>query len=209
VIRQLAEDLIFQKLYGYQYGTKYLTDLPGEAQFFACSSPEDELQRKTAAMCARLQHSVPFLRELPLAKVLRIRREDSGSFTLYRQALGKILREYIGGRNEILDGDAKQIFRDILEPELIKLQRLALVQRRASGKKMIAKTLVPAAIVSLGVISGFLPSDVAQLAKIVGATTLLNQAAETFLDRTPPEQVHNHNLYFLLRLADEHASSHY
>jgi hypothetical protein len=81
-----VDDLIFQQLYGYQYGTKYLTDLPGEAEFLGASSPNDELRRKTAALCGELVHSVPLLREVPLPTVLRIRQEDPGSLVLYRQA---------------------------------------------------------------------------------------------------------------------------
>jgi hypothetical protein len=130
-----------------------------------------------------------------LATILRIRREDPDSFTMYRQALGKILRDYVGGRDEISDSVAEEVYRDILEPEIIRLRRTALAQRRTARKKIMTKTLLPAVAVGLGVFSGLLPRELAQLAKIVGATTLLSQAAEALLERTCPEQVQNHNLY--------------
>jgi hypothetical protein len=206
VMQRFGRDLIFQQLYGYRYGTKYLTDLPGEARFFSASSSDDALKRKTATLCSRLQHSVPFLDELPLAAILRIRREDPDSFTLYRQALGKILRDYVGGRGEVSDGDAEEVFREVLEPELIRLRRTVLAQRRSRLGKIMTKTLIPAVAVGLGVFSGLLPSEIAQLAKIIGATTLLSQAAEALLERTRPEQVQNSNLYFLVRLAEEHVA---
>jgi hypothetical protein len=203
LLRSFVGDLIFQQLYGYRYGTKYLTDLPGEAEFLGASSPNDELRRRTAALCAGLTHSVPLLGDISLATVLRIRRQDPGSFVLYRQALGKILQEYLGTHEEVSETDAGQIYRDVLQPELIKLKREAAAQTRSKRAKVIAKTLIPATVVSLGVISGLLPSDIAQLAKIVGATTLLNQAVESLFDNAGSAQVRNHNLYFLLQLAGE------
>ena len=184
VVEGFAQDLIFQQLYGYKHGTKYLTDSAGEAEFFGMSSPNDELARRTSALCTGLSHSVPLLRDVPLATVLKIRRQDPGSFTLYRQALSKILQDYLKGQGEISAADTEGIYRDVLYPELVKLKREATAQGRSKRAKVIAKTVLPAVVVTLGVISGLLPSDIAQLAKIIGATTFLSQAAEMLLDKS-------------------------
>ena len=203
VLGRLREDAVFQQLYGYRYGTKYLTDRPGEAELFRHVSLGDALYKNTAALCARLQHSVPLFSGLPLATILRIRRYDPGSFLLYRKALGKILQEHLDGREQVSDEDAISIYRDILAPELLRLRREQAAQARTQKIKMLAKTILPAAIVTLGVFSGFLPHNLAELAKVVGATSLLNQAGESLLDRNRPSQIRNHNLYFLLRLSEE------
>ena len=81
-------------------------------------------------------------------------KKGSRLFVLYRQALGKVLREYIGGRDEVSDRDAEQIFRDVLEPEIVRLRRAALAQRRSARTNIVAKTLVPAAVIGLGVFLG-------------------------------------------------------
>jgi hypothetical protein len=206
VVEGFAEDLIFQQLYGYKHGTKYLTDLPGEAEFFGMTSRNDELARRTRALCAGLSHNIPLMRDVPLATVLRIRRQDPGSFILYRRALSKILQDYLCGHDEISEADAAEIYRDLLQPELVKLKREATAQRRTKRAKIVVKTILPTTLVTLGVISGLLPNDIAQLAKIIGATTLLNQATDALLDQAGAGQVRNHNLYFLLRLAEEDTS---
>lgn len=203
VFRSFREDAIFQQLYGYRYGTKYLTDRTGEAELFRHVSSAAALYRNTEALCARLQHSVPLFRDLPLATVLRLRREDPGSFIQYRQALGNILQNYLNGRQEVSDEDAISVYRDVLNPELLRLQREEAAQTGAQRVKVAAKTVLPAAVITLGVFSGFLPHHLAELAKIVGATSLLNQAGEALLNHSRPSEIRNHNLYFLLRLSKE------
>jgi hypothetical protein len=203
VVQTFKEDLIFQQLYGHRHRMKYLTDLPGEAEFFGMSSRNEQFPSRARQLCAGLSHSVPLLRDVPLSTILRIRKHDPGSFGLYKQALGKILHDYIGGRDAISETDVETIYRDVLEPELLRLKREADAQRRLKGTRIISKAVVPAAIISLGVISGLLPQEIAQLAKIIGAVSLLSQASEAVLDKSGSDQIRNHNLYFLLRLADE------
>jgi hypothetical protein len=48
-----------------------------------------------------LEHSVPVLADLPVATILRIRREERDSFEAYRAAIGKISATIMSAKNRV------------------------------------------------------------------------------------------------------------
>jgi hypothetical protein len=204
VFERIAWDVVFCQFYGIRFDAKYLTDLPGETEFMDRVSKGDELVQNTAALAAQLTHSIPLFNCLSVPAILRIRREGHEAVVLYRAALAEIVREHLAKREVVSRRKAREIFFDILEPQLAKLKADAAARRRASLRKAIAKVGIPAALVCLGVWGGFLPSALSALFKAVGGVSLAANMAEALasIERNPSE-LRSHNLYFLLRLTQD------
>ena len=200
----LAVDLIFQQMVGEQQNARYLTDLPGEATFFARSGVDDERAAATAAICARLTHAVPLLRDVPLRTVLKLRRRETDSFELYRRALSEIVETYVKPGKFVSEKVADQIYNDILRPRLLKLKIEADSKRRSARIKAATKLGLPSALISVGLVAGLLPNDIAQLLRMAGIASLMAQAADSLTElKRNATEVRNQDLYFLLRLSQE------
>jgi len=126
---------------------------------------------------------------------------EPDAFLQYRAAVAKIIREYAGEKTTLSEKDARNISRDILEPELARLRTQANTIRRAGIRRVAAKTVASFVAVGLGAYGGLLPSDLACLLTAIGGVGFLSQVGEAvgLIEKTPGE-IKNHNLYFLLKL---------
>jgi hypothetical protein len=137
-------------------------------------------------------------------KVIRVRADEHDAFLQYRAALNSIVDDYIKQRKVVGRKEAKEIYSDILLPEILKLNSEAKAVRRSAIKKAAAKTLIAAGVIGVGVFGGFLPAQLAEVIKTVGGVGLVRELGEAFasIERNPA-QIRNNNFYFLLRLSQE------
>ena len=196
--------MVFHQLYGIRFDAKFLTDLPGEAEFMNRMSAGNERVQRVALLAAQLTHSIPLFSEVSIPGVLRVRKEGNEPLVLYRAALAQIVRDHLSKGELVTVERAREIFCEVLEPKLVSLKAEAKAMRAKSVKKAVAKVGVPAALVCLGVWGGFLPAALAALFKALGGISMAANMAETLaaMEKNPYE-LHSHNLYFLLRLTQE------
>jgi len=198
---QMAADVFSQSYYGDKLNVSYLTDRVGEAQFLKLARPEDRLASRTAGLCAQMTHSIPLFMDLPLARILRIRKEESEAFDSYRAALGKILSEHVTPEKEFTELEARELYMDTLEPQLMQLQQQARNEQKQQIKKSALTVGITTAVVAIGVHSGLLPNQLEQIVKAIGGLKVLAEVAETVASvQKNPLAVRNSNLYFLLKL---------
>jgi hypothetical protein len=200
----MANDAILQSYFGSAFNARYVTSLPGEIEFFSLLNERDELARQTSALCARLTHTVPMLTDIPIEGVLRLRREEPEAFSNYRSALTDIVKTYVSSRKSVGDAEAKDIYTDLLKPQLDLLQAKAKNTRSNQVKKSMLKVAASSALVGLGIYGGVLPANLGELVKMIGGFNVAKDLAEALgaIEKNPLE-VRNHNLYFLLRLRQE------
>jgi hypothetical protein len=196
---ELTWDLVAQQIYGLRYGTKHITDLPGEAEFYA--ELGSEMQQSMAALCKALLHSVPLLPELPLGTLIRVRQKETDAFVAYRAALGGILRNHVRPGAPISAKLAQQICGDELAPRLAELRMTQKSLTKSARQKAVAKITTSAAVMGMGVFGGFLPASLKAILGAIGGASLVKEMAETLFSlEKNPSQVRSHNLFFLLRL---------
>ena len=152
-----------------------------------------------SGLLAQLTHAIPILDELPTATVVRIRNEEPDSFLRYRVALSKILTEYIKARKHVEPSEAKQIYADLLLPEILRLRSETKNYRKAKMAGAIKKGASSAIAVTLGLFGGFSPEVTAALIA-AGVTGLLDVVSE---NQKAKSEIRNENFYFLLKILDE------
>jgi hypothetical protein len=204
LFKEIARDVVFHQLYGVRFDAKYLTDLPGEAEFMNRTSAGDEHVQRVASLAAQLTHTIPLFSEVSIPAILRVRKEGNEPLILYRAALAEIVRDHLAKGEQVTPGRAREIFCEVLEPRLVSLKAEAKAMRAKIAKKAVAKVGVPAALVCLGVWGGFLPAALSALFKAVGGVSMAANMAETLASMEKnPYELRSHNLYFLLRLTQE------
>ncbi len=155
-----------------------------------------------------LEHTVPVLADLPVATILRVRKEERDSFEAYREAIGKISATMMAENNRVSKKEAREMFRTAIEPELRRMNKEMVAYRKTQRRRVLAGVASVVAGVGIGAYSGLPPlvSDplVGAAASIVG-TRLLSKAAESACEHGPETKQKN-DLYFLLRLTQEAGS---
>ena len=103
IFEGIADNTTFYLAFGRLHGARFLTDLPGETFLLDWLTEDEELAATTSAMRS-LTHTVPILGDLPLATLIRIRREERDSFESYRAAITKIASEVLQekGKGEVV-----------------------------------------------------------------------------------------------------------
>jgi hypothetical protein len=200
---EFAGDLMAQQLYGVQFGTTYLTDLPGQAEFFGQMKARNERMANAARLCSHLAHSVPLLSDVPINEVLKIRSREPEAFLRYRSTLNRIVQEHVRPGAFLGTEDASLLYHDVLRPQLARLKSEVLARRKTSQRKALAKIGCSFAAITLGVVNGLLPAELAKLFTAVGGVSLLKDIGEAVADiQRKPNEVRNNDLYFLLELEE-------
>jgi len=203
ILSELSGDAAFQQAYSIKYGAKCLTDLPAQAEVLNIFNEDQRSVQRISSLLAGITHSVPILSELPTANALRIRKEEPDAFLRYRAALGRILMEYTGAERTIGPSEAKEIYADVLLPEILRLRLQAKNYRRSKLSATIKKCTFSAMVVTMGFFGG-LPVQVAAALKAAGATNLLRDLHDAVGETAKAKSdIKNESLYFLVRVLDE------
>ena len=139
LVREIAIDVAVQQAIGCRFGCSYLTSKDGEATFLASVNEENSVAARANFLCAELAHSVPLFLDVPIDRVMTIRKEDYEAFASYRVVLSKIVSEHVCTGKELTAVEAKELYRDVLEPEVLSLQQQAANERRSAVKSSALK----------------------------------------------------------------------
>jgi hypothetical protein len=203
IFADIADNVAFYLAYGTRRNARFLSDMPGETDFLDWFTDDEGMTAKSLAL-HELEHCVPVLADLPLATILRIRKEERESFEAYREAVTRISTNILSARNRVSKKEAREMLRTAIEPELRKMNREMIAYRKTQNRRVLGGIASAVAGVAIGAYSGLPPLLSVPLvgaASIVG-TRLLSKAAESACEHGPETKQKN-DLYFLLKLTNE------
>jgi hypothetical protein len=196
IFEQVANDTTFHFAYGSVWKAKFLTDLPGEAELLrglGDNGPSAHQHRATSLVSA-MTHALPFVGDLTISEILKMRSEIFESFEQYRWALTAIIREH--GTQRLRISEATGICATELAPKIAMLENKIAVGRRGFKNKVVATSSVVGIVVTLGLFGLMQPAIGCGL--LGGAlTALTGMLAES---RSPMPEAATDDLYFLLRM---------
>jgi hypothetical protein len=206
IFHQFADNMTFYLAYGRRRNARLLSDMPGETEFLEWMTGDEALSAKCDAL-RELHHSVPILADLPIATIVRIRKSERHAFETYRDTVTKISTSILTAKRDVTKTQARQMFRDAIEPTLHVMRNEVRAYRKVRNRRLLSGAASIAAGVAIGAFAGFPPllaAPIAGAATLVGGR-LLAKAAETACEHGPEFEQKN-NMYFLLRLANEVSS---
>jgi hypothetical protein len=200
IFEGIADNTTFYLAFGRLHGARFLTDLPGETFLLDWLNEDEELAATTSAMRS-LTHSVPIIGDLPLATLIRIRREERDSFESYRAAITKIASEVLQENGKLSKRKAHEMLKGRIEPELAKLRREVRYERRRQRKRIVGGLAGLAAGIAIGAFAGLPTSISVPLGGAAGvaAGRILGKAGEVACEHGANLRQQN-DLYFLLHL---------
>jgi len=201
IFDEIASNTSFYLAYGLRQNARFLTDLPGEAFVLDWLTEDEQLSATTSAM-ELLSHVVPILGDLPIATLLRIRREERDAFESYRGAITRVASDVLAQRGGLSKKEAQEMLKGLIEPEITRLQKEIRLERRRQRKRVAGGVATLAAAVAIGAFGG-LPVAIGAFATAAAvAGRLLGKAGEVACEHGANLRQQN-DLYFLVRLLQE------
>lgn len=158
-------------------------------------TPRAEIQRN-AVLQEHLSAILPFLSDLPVSELLRLREECAPEYAAFRVALNKSIDDVLAGGTGFGARDAQQLRQDVLEPRVRALDE-SLTRSRARYRTGLAvQSVAWGSLVAFGVLFGVIPNFAsAAISAIAASAAVLGQAAQ----RDPEDTIRRDPLYFIWR----------
>lgn len=156
-------DLFTQGWYSHAYGCSYVTNHSLDlhiAELFNKATGSQSAE----ALIQGMAHAVPVVLNAPLDRLVALRRADEASFSVYRDAMSRILSDStLVGAAEV-----REAVQDLLVPELNELRHRIRNSRRALLDGLREELVFGAGFVAVGLTSGIVSKDIAQILAALG-----------------------------------------
>ena len=189
-------DVLYQILTG---NPSYLSSQEFDFQLIQhLNKPDAQLTSK--ALFDGFSHSLPFVRHVPIARLLELRLQEGESFKVYRDAVDKSLR--IAAKEDV--SKIKQLFSDDVLPELNKIDLSIKNSRSFFAGSAIKDFAVGAGFLGVGLFAGFVPPDVSHCFTALGGYSFVKGAADQISDTVrKPRDIRDNKFYFLWKVRDD------
>ena len=155
------------------------------------------LNRRNAFIQEHLTCIVPFLNNVPTRDLLVLRKGEADAFVSFRHAFAKAVDEHIKAKPGYFSKqDAAALFKEVIEPELARLNRKVTSASKSVFRKSGAGMLGWAAAISAGFYFGFIESSLLAAAKAFGLTKI----AADLIGTSAQDTIRNESMYFLWKV---------
>ncbi|MFC1928361.1 hypothetical protein ACFLXK_02000, partial [Chloroflexota bacterium] len=100
---------------------KYLTNRHIDVSLLSALNNDQDFRDYNDIFANYLAFELPVFQNVPIETLLVIRNNEKDSFFSYRTALNSILRQHVFQRRVISSQDAKDIYSDVVYPEIKQL----------------------------------------------------------------------------------------
>jgi hypothetical protein len=198
---ELFRDIGFEMGISQCLNTSVVTDQTLHVDILNSFSKSTNLDQRNSLIERHLTCLVPFLNSVSPVELLKLRTGEGDAFISFRQAFAKAIDE----RTRLKSGrltkrDAESIYKEILEPELARLNQKFNSARKSIFKKSRAGVLGWTAAISAGFYFGFVESSLIAAAQALGLTKVAADLATGLISSSGEEAIRNENLYFLWKV---------
>lgn len=144
-----------------------------------------------------LNHELPFMQNIPLKKLIELRKKEGEAFEVYRDSVSKAIKE---SEKQIYPNrlKKKEIYNDIIRPELNKIDLTIKNSKKLLFGNIKQDLLLGTSFIGIGLATGFMPNNIGQIVSTIGGIKFADQFVSNvrkYLSK--PQEVRNNPYYFL------------
>src|SRR5208283_5392210 len=161
----------------------------------------DAVNRRNTLIQQHLTCIVPFLNNISTSELLTLRNGEADAFISFRQAFAKAVDEHMKSKpGRLTQQDAEEIYKEVIEPELARLNQKVNTASKSLFKRSRAGILGWVAAISAGHYFGFLESGLIATAKALGLTKVAADLAGNLIGISSEDSIRNEKMYFLWKV---------
>jgi hypothetical protein len=192
-VSPVIADLTIQNYYSELHGTQYVTD--NEVDFALLSTANhSRVNRLSNALAEGLSHSVPYLADIEISKLLELREKEGESFNVYRDSFSEAIR-----LSEEPNADKiRQVFDDIVRPELNNINLTIKNSQKLLWGALTKDVVFGAGFITVGLFSGLLPPNIGEIVAALGGFNFVSSSLDKISKLVQePSEIRNNKYYFL------------
>lgn len=203
--KQLAQEVLVSLSYQMSVtdllDAYFLTDRGIDANVLAFISNDDEISKRNLIALNHLSTIVPFVGDVPIEKLVSLRKREEGSFIQFRAALDSAIQQIASSKNDFSERDAKALYSDVISPELSKLDLKVKEAKPYLVTVPIIAVAGTIASLSFGIYAGMVPDEIKNVATALGLTgTISNTVSKTIQSLDIEKSVRPEKFYFLWKV---------
>lgn len=169
---KFAHDVVTNAIFGLAtsncLNTAFLTENDLHILFLNTLQSDFEVSRRNLIAEKYLSTMVPFLEEIELKNLIKLRHREDEAFLLFRQALNKSIDEFLSIPQGFTEKHAQSIYADIIAPSIAHLDIKVKKAKRDLISKPFRSLTGVVGVISFGLLTGLVPSDTSEIVKVLG-----------------------------------------
>jgi hypothetical protein len=153
-------------------GTSFVTDNNVDTLFLNWFSGDHRIENTNSVVARHLVSIVPFLEDVRIPDLIRVRDRERESFILYRQALKEAIGNFRNKATAFTEKEAQEVYSDVIAPRLTLLDRRVSIAKRDLMSKPLRSLVGLAGAITFGIYTGIIPAELAEIARTIGFTKL-------------------------------------
>jgi hypothetical protein len=197
VVRNIAYDLASAQV----LKTSFLTDRSLHISFLQSISKDHDVEHRNAIAFEHLTSVLPFVEDVEIRDLMKLRSREEEAFIKYRHALNEAIDKFRSNSKDFTEKDARTLYSDIIAPKLSSLEQSIKQAKRDLVTKPLKSIGALVGVLSFGLYTGFLPTEVIEMAKALGLSKIVYDVLEKTMSLKDTEQAVKHeDLYFLWKV---------
>ena len=192
----IINDLSFQNWFNNGFGQNYITDREIDLELINKLN-KNKNANNSQKITNGLKHALPTLANARIEDLLRVRKNETDAFVVYRNSMNALL----DNGKDLSEKDMVQIIDDVIKPQIDKIQLTLSSTKKSIKGKATGEVIIGSGIISFALFSGLLSPEMAS-----GITTLAGfhnsyKIGKGIWDYKSSEaQIRDNNYFFLWKV---------
>ncbi|MFY0571050.1 hypothetical protein ACN28E_45475 [Archangium lansingense] len=196
----VAQNVQYHLAVSQALNASFLTHSELHISFLKDALGSPELEERNRVVTKHLTAAIPFLHSVPVPKLLELRRKEQDAFLMFRSSVLEAANEVRGSSVGFTENHARQLYGDVLQPGLARLEERVRAARRepllAAAKSAAGVSLA----LSFGLYFGLIPAELQAALNALGVLKVAGDVAAKAGDAVSPARaIRSESLYFLWR----------
>jgi hypothetical protein len=184
--------------------TSLLTGREFYGSFLSAISDASEIENRNSAAMQHLSSIVPFVQDVEIKDLLKLRQRETLAFESYRRSLNEAIGEFLSRKTAFSEREAKTLYSDVIAPGLSSLEGRVQEAKRHLRIQPIRSTLALVGVIAFGLYTGFIPTEMVEIAKLLGLARVSMDIQKEVLSLSDAEKtIRSEDLYFLWRVQNK------
>lgn len=181
--------------------TSFLTENELHLSLLNSLQPNDEVSRRNLIAAKHMTSIVPFVEDVDINNLVKLRTRENESFLIYRKALTQAINEFAKSSKTFSEKDAKSLYADVISPTLAELDQKVIKAKKDLIRKPARSLTGVVGAISFGLLTGIIPPDITPIASALGLAKFGADFIKDVMATGDKEDViREHQYYFLWKV---------
>lgn len=169
---EYAHDVVSNAVYGLAasscLNTTFLTENNLHIEFINSLQSDYDISRRNIIASKYLTSIVPYIEDVKLEDLIKLRAREEEAFIHYRQALNTAIDTFSSSNDNFREKDARALHSDVIAPSIAALDIKVAQAKKDLISKPLRSVVGVVGTISFGLLTGIVPQEISEIVKALG-----------------------------------------